>query len=84
MSTVTTRGSRARVQPQTRGTSEAGGPGGQGDPGGPGGPGNPGDPVAFALSSSHINNQGLLDYQTKTGLASYQTAVAPLSKELYN
>ena len=40
--------------------------------------------VAFALSPSHINNQGLLDYSTKTGLASYEMAVAPLSKVLYD
>ena len=66
------------------------GPGGQGGPGDPGGPNDPagqeaqGNPVAFALSPSHINNQGLLDYSTKTGLASYEMAVAPMSKVLYD
>ena len=58
-------------------------------PGGPGAPGdgalgNVGGPIAFALSPSHINNKGLLDYKTKAGLASYEMAVAPLSKDLYD
>ena len=58
-------------------------------PGGPGAPcdgapGNAEGPIAFVLSPSHINNQGLLDYKAKAGFASYEMAVAPLSKDLYD
>ena len=60
------------------------GPGGQGGLGGPGGQGGQGNPIALALSPSHLNNQDLLDYITKAGLASYKMAVASLSKSLYD